>query len=82
MHAAATRGTFVERDSLIAALSEVTVVAECGVKSGTMHTVDAAVELKRKIACYMPSDLTKGSYEGNLHMIQNLGAILLRIRKI
>ena len=78
IHAPATRGTFVERDSLIAALSEVTVVAECSVKSGTMHTVDAAVKLQRKIACYMPSDLTKGSYEGNLHMVQNMDAIPLR----
>ena len=78
LHAPATRGTFVERDSLIAALSEVTVVAECNVKSGTMHTVDAAVKLKRKIACYIPSDLTKGSYEGNLHMVQNMGAIPLK----
>ena len=78
IHAPATRGTFVERDSLIAALSETTVVAECGVKSGTMHTVDAAVKLKRKIACYMPADLTNGSYDGNLHMFQNLGAIPLK----
>ncbi len=78
IHAPATRGTFVERDSLIAALSETTVVTECGVKSGTMHTVDAAVKLKRKIACYMPADLTKGSYDGNLHMIQKMGAIRLR----
>lgn len=78
IHAPATRGTFVERDSLIAALSETTVVAECGVKSGTMHTVDAAVNMKRKIACYMPADLTNGSYDGNLHMIQNLGAIPLK----
>ena len=78
LHAPATKGTYVERDSLIAALSEATVVAECGVKSGTMHTVDAAVKLKRKVACYMPSDLTKGSYEGNLHMIQNMDAIPLK----
>ena len=78
LHAPATKGTYVERDSLIAALSEATVVAECGVKSGTMHTVDAAVRLKRKVACYMPSDLTKGSYQGNLHMIQNMDAIPLK----
>ena len=78
LHAPATRGTFVERDGLIAALSETTVVPECGVKSGTMHTVDAAVKLKRKIACYLPEDLSKGCYEGNLHMIQKLGAIPLK----
>ena len=78
IHAPATRGTFVERDSLIAALSETTVVAECGVNSGTMHTVNAAVKLKRKIACYMPAELSKGSYEGNLYMIQSMGAIPLK----
>ena len=43
-----------------------------------MHTVDAAVKLKRKIACYIYSDLTKGSYEGNLHMVQNMDAIPLK----
>lgn len=78
IHAPATRGTFVERDSLIAALSETTVVAECGVKSGTMHTVNAAVNLKRKTACYMPADLSKGTYDGNLYMIESLGAIPLK----
>lgn len=78
IHAPATRGTFVERDSLIAALSETTVVAECGVKSGTMHTVDAATKLKRKTACYMPADLSKGSYDGNLYMVESLGAIPLK----
>lgn len=78
IHAPAVRGTFVERDSLIAALSETTVVAECGVNSGTMHTVGAAVKLKRKIACYMPADFSKGSYEGNLYMIQGMGAIPLK----
>ena len=78
IHAPATRGTFVERDSLIAALSETTVVAECGVKSGTMHTVDAAVKLKRKIACYLPADLSRGAYDGNLYMIQAMGAVPLR----
>ena len=78
IHAMATRGTFVERDSLIAALSYATVVAECEVKSGTMHTVDAAVNLKRKIACYMPADLSLGSYNGNVYMIQKMGAIPLK----
>lgn len=78
IHAPATRGTFVERDSLIAALSDITIVVECGVKSGTMHTVDAAAKLKRKIACYMPADLSKGSYDGNLYMVQSLGAIPLK----
>lgn len=78
MHAQAPRSTFAERDGLIEALPEVTVVAECGVNSGKMHMVDAAVKLKRETACYMPVDLTKESNEGNLHMVQNFGAIPLK----
>jgi len=38
----ASRFTFVERDALIAALSDATMVIECNIKSGTMQTVDAA----------------------------------------
>ncbi len=40
--AGVTKATYVERDAVIAALSDATVVIECGVRSGTMHTVDAA----------------------------------------
>lgn len=46
-----TRFTYVERDAVIAALSDATMVIECDVKSGTMHTVDAAEQMKRKLAC-------------------------------
>lgn len=70
----ATRWSFVERDGLIAALADATVVMECGINSGTMHTVRKASELQKPIACYWPIDFAKGSYEGNAYMIEKMGA--------
>lgn len=70
----ATRWSFIERDGLIAALADTTVVMECGVNSGTMHTVRKAEELKKQIACYWPNDFSKGSYDGNVYMIEKMGA--------
>ena len=70
----ATRWSFVERDGLIAALADTTVVMECGVNSGTMHTARKAEELKKQIACYWPNDFTKGSYDGNVYMVEKMRA--------
>ncbi len=67
----ATHYTFVERDTLIAALSDATFVMECGIKSGTMHTVDAAEKLNRRIAVYFCNIAGRGNYEGNQHIIDN-----------
>lgn len=72
--ATATQYTFVERDTLIAALSDATFVVECGVKSGTMHTADAAEKLGRRMAAYYTEMIGKGNYEGNKHIIDNKGA--------
>lgn len=69
-----TKSTYVERDAVIAALSDATMVVECGVKSGTMHTVDAAEQMKRKMACYYIEDKAKGTYDGNEFMIKGKGA--------
>lgn len=41
---------FVQRNRMIAALSEWVVVVEAGINSGTMHTVRDGMELSRKIA--------------------------------
>lgn len=70
----ATQYTFVERDTLIAAFSDATFVVECGVKSGTMHTADAAEKLGRRMAAYYTEIIGKGNYEGNKHIIDNKGA--------
>ena len=74
INADATRWSFVERDGLIAALADTTVVLECGVNSGTMHIVRKAAELKKPIACYWPNDFSKGSYEGNVYMVEKMSA--------
>lgn len=70
-----SKSTYIERDGLIAALADAVLVIECGVKSGTMHTVDAAFIMKRELACYYIEDASKGEYEGNLYMMQAKKAI-------
>lgn len=70
-----TLSTYVERDAVIAALSDATMVIECDAKSGTMHTVDAAEQMKRKLACYYIDDVSKGKYSGNELMLKDKGAI-------
>ncbi len=66
---------FVERDAIVAALTDVTLVVECGIKSGTMHTVEAAHEYGRPIACYFPKDMSKGAYAGNEYMVKEKRAV-------
>lgn len=79
-NAKAFRTTYVERDSLIAAMTDITYVIECAEKSGTMHTVDAAYKMSRKLACYYPDQnaMMKGAresdYLGNKKMIDKMGA--------
>lgn len=74
-NAKVTRSTYVERDAVIAALSDATMVIECDVKSGTMHTVDAAEQMRRKLACYYIDDVSKGKYGGNELMIKDKGVV-------
>ena len=68
----ATTFTFVERDELIAAISDATLVIECGVKSGTMHTVKAALTYAKKLAAFQ-TDKDKGKYDGNEQIILEKG---------
>lgn len=70
----ANQYTYVQRDALIAALSDATLVIECGMNSGTLHTVRKAEELQRRLACYYTADALKGKYDGNLHMIETMQA--------
>ena len=62
--------TYVERDAVIAAMSNGTLVMQCGVKSGTMHTVDAAYKMKRCIACYAGL-INADIFDGNKEMINS-----------
>ena len=72
INAKAFKGTYVERDSVVAAFSDALFVVECGVKSGTMHTVDAASNFKRDIYTYLPAERPK-SFDGNEFIIENMG---------
>lgn len=55
------RGNYVERDRIVAAFSDAVFVVECGVESGTMHTVNFAKEYKRQIYSYLPDERPEGS---------------------
>ena len=62
------RGNYVERDAIVAAFCDATFVVECGIKSGTMHTVNAAIEYNRQIYCYSPKEK---SFDGNEFILEN-----------
>ncbi len=72
---AATKSSYVERDAIVAALSDGTFVIECDVKSGTMHTVRFAQEFLRMLACYKCDNPSKGNYAGNDYMLHSMDAV-------
>ena len=61
----ATNYTFVERDAIIAALSEKVFVIECSENSGTMQTVEEAKKYGRPIAFYNTDSINEESFGGN-----------------
>lgn len=67
----ATQYTFVERDAIIAALGDATLVMQCGMKSGTMHTVNAAAKMHRQIGVYNPGNNAIGDFSGNRYIIES-----------
>ena len=44
---------------------------DCGVKSGTMHTVDAAEKYQRQIYTYLPDEKPDRYYDGNVFIIND-----------
>ena len=81
-----TKFSYVQRDTLTAALSSGIFVLECGVESGTMHTVKAGDKLKRILAAWKPevskseedkSEETDGDFAGNMLMIEEYYACSL-----
>lgn len=66
------KSTYVERDQIVAAFSDATFVVECGVKSGTMHTVNAAKVFDRQIYAYLPDEIPNGLYDGNEFILENI----------
>ena len=68
-NAAASKYMFVERDEIVAALSDITFVVECGMNSGTMHTARAALDFGRRIACFYPDGDVDGRFSGNEYLV-------------
>ena len=65
------KGNYIDRDMIVAALSEAIFIVECGVESGTMHTVKNAEKYKRQIYSYLPDERPEGSYDGNEFILKN-----------
>lgn len=67
-HKKSTAGSFIARDRIIAALGLATVVIQCGVPSGTLHTVRDALNLGRKV---LVIDQSKKSFHnlGNQYLL-------------
>ena len=65
------KGNYIDRDMIVAALSDAIFIVECGVESGTMHTVKNAEKYKRQIYSYLPDERPEGSYDGNEFILKN-----------
>lgn len=66
----AEKKRYIERDKVLAELCDIIIVIECGVNSGTMHTVRFAEKYKKKIYCVKPPESL-----GNVETVQ--GNIML-----
>lgn len=72
----ATKWSFIERDRLQSALSDIVIVIQTGVHGGTHHTAKFAQTQQRKILCLKPheSDLHHPSVQGNSDIVQKRDA--------
>lgn len=70
-NADAFKRTYVQRDQIVAAFSDAVFVVECGVKSGTMHTVDFASEYNKPIFTYLPKEKQNVLFDGNEYILEN-----------
>lgn len=65
--------SFVQRNRLQAAFSDVVIPVEMGVASGTMHTIDFAKRYKKNVALFKPTPMLSEleNYFGIIHLINN-----------
>lgn len=71
-----TRWRFLQRNRLIAALSQITVVTEAGIRSGALNTAGHACELGRKLGA-VPGQVTSTASSGCHKLIREYGAQLI-----
>ncbi len=69
-------GNFPERNRIIAAISKCVLVIEAGKKSGTMSTVEYAMELGKTV-CAVPGSILSSSCEGTNQIIKDGCQIVL-----
>jgi len=61
----------VARNRIQAAWAQSLIVTQCGIPSGTLHTVRNAIELGRQVVTVKPPEGAGGNqYEGNRHLIE------------
>jgi DNA processing protein len=68
-----TKWRFLQRNRLIAALGQATVVVEAGWRSGSLNTASHAVELGRPLAA-VPGPVTSGASAGCHRLMRERGA--------
>lgn len=76
---APTRWRFLQRNRLIAALSQAVLVTEAGVRSGTLNTAGHGAELGRAIGA-VPGAITSVTSAGCHRLIRDYGAALITNR--
>lgn len=73
---APTRWRFLQRNRLIAALSQATLVTEAGVRSGSLNTAGHASQLGRPIAA-VPGPITSAASAGCHKLVRDYDAVLV-----
>lgn len=76
---APTRWRFLQRNRLIAALSQATVVTEAGIRSGSINTAGHAAQLGRRLGA-VPGPITSATSTGCHRLIREYGATMIASR--
>lgn len=68
----AEKKRYIERDKVLAELCDIIIVIECGVNSGTMHTVRFAEKYGKKIYCVKPPESlsSEETFQGNIMLLK------------
>jgi len=77
----ATRGSFPERNRLIAALAHVTIVVEAGHKSGALLTANAAMALNRLCAA-VPGTFDSASCLGSNELLRDGAHVIASVNDV
>ena len=68
----AEKKRYIERDKVLAELCDIIIVIECGINSGTMHTVRFAEKYGKKIYCVKPPESLSNveTVQGNIMLLK------------